>query len=475
MGKTYLRGKRKKGFVAVLLVVTSLFVATADAKEKKRGAELLIQKNDGQKIRGELLAVKEKSLILMDSSSLSGVTVDIGEINIIRVVKKSKLFQGLGYGLLIGGGSGALLGFASGNDKPGWFSLTAGQKAALGALGFGVLAMSVGGIWGSIKGIDESIEMEGRSQEEIKFILKKLNSNSRYPEALPENINMQSLEIQKEALTTAERGIPAQGKIKIEDNLDQKVSPHKFSRVHLSLVPGYFNSQGIGDFRNLIENIGFGDDWFYSGGWFGSGSVEYPEVMKDQHIYFKDIRIEYSIGNNIALGITFSPLGSHRVVGRHVVPNLDYRSWVEVETYLSGYYKGNAYFITASYLPVPDGYLKKSSFKFGGGIGYSKLNIVFSNSDGENYERKDFSKRALCFLALGDYSYFFNKNLSLGLGVDYKYIPVKIHAFQINSYYWYYDRPYPNEIIYGSMRISIPGQKLNFSGLGLGANLGLHF
>jgi hypothetical protein len=154
---------------------------------------------------------------------------------------------------------------------------------------------------------------------------------------------------------------------------------------------------------------------------------------------------------------------------------LDYRSWVEVETYLSGYYKGNAYFITASYLPVPDGYLKKSSFKFGGGIGYSKLNIVFSNSDGENYERKDFSKRALCFLALGDYSYFFNKNLSLGLGVDYKYIPVKIHAFQINSYYWYYDRPYPNEIIYGSMRISIPGQKLNFSGLGLGANLGLHF
>lgn len=477
MRKITFMTKGKKIILAALFIAVVAFPSHSYSKVKKHGAELLIQKKDGQRIKGELLTVKGSNLLLKDSSSLSGLTLDIGEINSIQVVKKSKLFQGLGYGLLIGGGSGAFVGFMSGDDKPGWFSMTAQQKALLGAIGLGILGASLGGICGAIKGIDESIEMEGRSTEEIMLILKKLNSSSRYPTELPEYINVRSLEIQKEALAADVRVIPAQVQTKAEDDLHLKSNLRKFNRIHFSLVPGYFNSQGIKDFKGLMENIGFGDDWFNSGGWFDSGSeiVEYPWVMKNPKIYFKDIRIEYSLNRDFAIGIDFSPLGGHDVTGRHIVPNMDYRSWVEVETRLIGYYKGNSYFITASYLPVRDGYLKKSSFKLSGGIGYSKVNIVFSNSDGENYEKKDFSKRALCFLALGEYSYFFNKNWSIGLGIDYKYIPIKLQAFQITSYYWYYDRHYPNELIHGSMRISIPGKKVNFGGLGLGVNLGFHF
>ena len=100
MRKADLKRMRKNGILAVLLVVTSFFVANVSAKEKDHGAELLIQKKDGQEIRGELLTVKGSHLLLMDSSSLSGVTLDIGEISRIRVVKKSRFFKNLGKGLL---------------------------------------------------------------------------------------------------------------------------------------------------------------------------------------------------------------------------------------------------------------------------------------------------------------------------------------------------------------------------------------
>ena len=116
MNKANLGRMRKNGIVAVLMLIAPFFVTDVTAKEKKHGAQLSIQKKDGQEIRGELLTIKGSHLLLMDSSSLSGVTLDIGEISRIQVVKKSKFFKNAGKGLLWGGGIGAVLGFAQGDD-----------------------------------------------------------------------------------------------------------------------------------------------------------------------------------------------------------------------------------------------------------------------------------------------------------------------------------------------------------------------
>ena len=87
---------------SMLLLAGNLF-----AKERK-GIDLIISKADGQYERGELIAVKESSLLLMEKGSGRDVTVDIGDIKVIQIEKKSKFLKGAGYGLLIGGGGGAL-------------------------------------------------------------------------------------------------------------------------------------------------------------------------------------------------------------------------------------------------------------------------------------------------------------------------------------------------------------------------------
>jgi hypothetical protein len=62
--------------------------------------------------------------------------------------QRSAWASGLVYGLVGGALAGGVLGLASGDDPPGWFSMTAGEKAGLGAVAFGAL----GGIGGLVIG-----------------------------------------------------------------------------------------------------------------------------------------------------------------------------------------------------------------------------------------------------------------------------------------------------------------------------------
>lgn len=179
-------GKSWLNFVIYLSILLFFIpVSSTLAKEKKHGAELEILAKYGSFIKGELLAVKGTKLILMESGSKSEVDKDISEVRSIKIVNKSKFLKGAGYGLLIGGGSGFLLGILSGDDPPDVFMpMTALQKAFLGGAVFGILGAPIGGLFGAMKGKDESINLEGRSAEEIKLILKKLNKKARIPQEL---------------------------------------------------------------------------------------------------------------------------------------------------------------------------------------------------------------------------------------------------------------------------------------------------
>ena len=72
MEKTKLKSKGKMTVLLSALIVFGAFTSNSYAKEKKHGAELVIQKKDGQSVRGELLTVKDNSLLVMESGSLSG-------------------------------------------------------------------------------------------------------------------------------------------------------------------------------------------------------------------------------------------------------------------------------------------------------------------------------------------------------------------------------------------------------------------
>ncbi|TET74596.1 MAG: hypothetical protein E3J56_02085 [Candidatus Aminicenantes bacterium] len=94
-----LRGDK---FIALLIVFSLIMLSVNLYAKEKRGAKLSIFKKDGQKIKGELIAVKKDSLLLLESESGADVSVYVKDIIEIRTVKKAPVKKGLIYGLIIG-------------------------------------------------------------------------------------------------------------------------------------------------------------------------------------------------------------------------------------------------------------------------------------------------------------------------------------------------------------------------------------
>jgi len=151
-----------KKFIALFLVTAFMVMNCAVYKRgeginlkpgQKPGVKLVIQKTDDQQVRGELISVKENSLLLMESESGADVSIDIVNIKVVKIVKKSKAWQGAGIG--------ALLGIMYTKKETGGDFVLIG--AAIGAL----------------IGTDKTIKIEGKSDTEIKKALEKLRKKAR--------------------------------------------------------------------------------------------------------------------------------------------------------------------------------------------------------------------------------------------------------------------------------------------------------
>lgn len=81
--------EREKKFIALFLVFSILAISSNLYAKARRGANLLIQKTDGQQVGGELIAVKQNSLLLKDSKSGADVSVDIGDVKVITILRFS--------------------------------------------------------------------------------------------------------------------------------------------------------------------------------------------------------------------------------------------------------------------------------------------------------------------------------------------------------------------------------------------------
>ncbi|GMR12872.1 MAG: hypothetical protein BMS9Abin29_1066 [Gemmatimonadota bacterium] len=122
----------------------------------------------------DLLAGHKVRVRLSDGSTLFGaefVTVGPDSVRFLqgargRIAIPTERFssagypnrwKGFGWGAVIGGGLGAIIGFASGDDPPsGFFTITAEEKAAA----LGVAGALVGGISGLIQGFPTAVVRE---------------------------------------------------------------------------------------------------------------------------------------------------------------------------------------------------------------------------------------------------------------------------------------------------------------------------
>jgi len=161
-----------------------MFVCSGNlAAKERRGAELIVQTQNGQGVGGELIAVKQNSLLLLDSRSGADVSVDIADIVLVQIVKKSKAGQGALFGFLAGAGLGAIVvaaGKAKQEEDP-WQNFWE-STFDVGAFVFLVLTGTIVGLTiGAICGKDQTIKFEGKSPEEFKSILAKLKKRARIP------------------------------------------------------------------------------------------------------------------------------------------------------------------------------------------------------------------------------------------------------------------------------------------------------
>jgi len=172
--------KKGKKFIALFLVFSLMMLSVNLYAKERRGAKVVITKTNGQQIRGELITVKPNSLLLLDTEG-KDVSVGIGDIKVITIVKKSKALVGATYGALAGGGTGAIVGALIGKPAPIILSSVGAEESTiLGGIFFGLVIGAVcGGITGALLGTDKTIRFEGMSDSEIREALDKLRKKAR--------------------------------------------------------------------------------------------------------------------------------------------------------------------------------------------------------------------------------------------------------------------------------------------------------
>ena len=167
----------KKVFVSVIIFTLLAFPFQLTSKQKP-GAMLNVIKTDGSNVRGELISVKPTALLLKESKSQSDITVDLDDIIMIRIRKKSNIILGAVLGTLAGGVSGMLIGGMFPHKEN-----TADNLSWKYGRNLGLIGMAVGAIGGTYLGLkagkEEIIHLEGLSSEDKEFWLDVLRNQAR--------------------------------------------------------------------------------------------------------------------------------------------------------------------------------------------------------------------------------------------------------------------------------------------------------
>ena len=158
-------------FLFFFVLLTSLDAGT------KRGAEIVVQKSDGNQIHGELIAVKKTSLLLLERDSGADVSVDVKEVEIVHVLKGPKTGLGAISGLLVGGVVGVA---ATGKSKDCGQCPSSSTRNIIGGALVGGVGALIGALIGASSGRgNEIIILKGLPQEEIDRKMEEMRTKAR--------------------------------------------------------------------------------------------------------------------------------------------------------------------------------------------------------------------------------------------------------------------------------------------------------
>jgi hypothetical protein len=170
-----------RSIISSVLIVSFISLPGALSAKGGRGANLIVALKDGPSVAGELIAVKQDSLVLVSPAG-KDETVEFDKVSTITIVKKSKAGNGLLIGLLVGGIAGGAWGVSQSKGYEPMFD-TLGEGLFTGILLFGTISGLVGLGIGAAAGTDKMIRMEGLSETQKSQVLKRLRGMARMPAA----------------------------------------------------------------------------------------------------------------------------------------------------------------------------------------------------------------------------------------------------------------------------------------------------
>ena len=175
--------------ISILLVFYVFLLSGLIFAEENRGAIIEVYEKKPQMegapwemaaIRGELIAVKKNSLLILESDSGSDVSVQINDVYEVKILKKSKKLAGGIIGFLTGVGIGiaaSLIGW----EKWSWAPKDTKTKYRIviaGGVSGGVIAAVAGGMIGAHKSRPETYRIAGKTHKEVTRILVRLRAKA---------------------------------------------------------------------------------------------------------------------------------------------------------------------------------------------------------------------------------------------------------------------------------------------------------
>lgn len=164
------------------MIVSLVIMVLVSGVYAREGAQLVIAKKDGQTFNAELLAVKHQLLVLKDSDSQLGLSVDIKDLESLQIKRRTNMLLGAGLGLLTGGIAGFAFGYHTIGGLGHMSDMNGAQKSngAMNSIAFGLAGAALGGLIAAATSDGGIFRPSEKSQAEIDQILTRLRSEALY-------------------------------------------------------------------------------------------------------------------------------------------------------------------------------------------------------------------------------------------------------------------------------------------------------
>ncbi len=144
---------------------------------ERRGADVVVTIKEGQEIKGELIAVKPNSLLLLTPAG-KDESIDVAGIREIKVAKKSRAWKGALYGFVAGAVGGIALAYAVRDTEESVKPIIYPVGAVAGGTAGGLIGLGIGALAGKTK----TVTVEGTSESALKDVLADLRTMARIPD-----------------------------------------------------------------------------------------------------------------------------------------------------------------------------------------------------------------------------------------------------------------------------------------------------